>query len=50
LYEFLEEQLWESISDRYVNKCFHCTGNLEKIKSQINQFIKEEDTRELKND
>jgi hypothetical protein len=50
LYEFLEEQLWESVSDRYVNQCFHCTGNLEKIKSQINKFIKEENTRELKND
>ena len=50
LYEFLEEELWESISDRYVNKCFHCSGNLEKLKSQINKFIKEENTRELKND
>jgi len=50
LYEFLEEQLWESISDRYVNQCFRCTGNLEKIKSEINKFIKEENTRGLKND
>ncbi len=50
LYEFLEEELWENISDRYVNQCFHCTGNLEKIKTEINKFIKEENKRELKND
>ena len=50
LYEFLEEKLWITISDRYVNKCFHCTGNLEKIKAKINEYIKDENSRELKND
>ena len=49
LYEFLEEKLWITISDRYVKKCFHCTGNLEKIKAEINEYIKNENSRELKN-
>ena len=39
IYEFLEEKLWENIADRYVNKCFRCTGELEKYKNEINLFI-----------
>jgi hypothetical protein len=50
LYEFSEENLWENIADRYVNKIFHCTGEIEKLKPMINAFIKNEDDRELKND
>ena len=50
LYEILEEKLWETIADRYINKCFHCTGSVEKLKVIINKFIKNENSRELKND
>ena len=50
LYECLEEKLWETISDRYINKSFHCTGAVEKVKKEINNYIKDENSRELKND
>ena len=50
IYEFLEDELWDFISDRYINEEFKCIGFSNKFKKNLNDFYEEENKRELKND
>ena len=50
LYEYSEEECWKFIADRYVNKTFQETCPIENFRAKINNFIKNEDNRELKSD
>jgi hypothetical protein len=50
IYEFLEDELWDFISDRYINEEFKSIGFSNKFKKNLNDFYEEENKRELKND
>jgi len=50
IYEFLEEELWDFISDRYINEEFKIMGFSEKFKAVLNGFYDKEPERKLKND
>ena len=50
IYEYMEKMLWEFIADRYINKKFIGPYLASRIRDQINNFINEENKRELKNE
>ena len=47
MYEFIEEEIWDFISQRYVNKEFNKPY---KDKNKLDEFYENESTRDLKND
>ena len=49
IYEFIEEEIWEFISDRYINKEFKANGFSTKFRKNLNEFYDSEKNRELKN-
>jgi hypothetical protein len=50
IYEFLEDELWDFISDRYINIEFKTQGFSDKFRKILNAFYDDESKRELKND
>ena len=50
IYEFLEDELWDFISDRYINVEFKTQGFSNKFRKNLNEFYDDESKRELKND
>ena len=50
LYEFIEDEQWNFISDRYISEDFKRKEFVSKFKSKLEQFYKDEKNRELKND
>ena len=50
IYEFMEEKLWEKISDRYIIDEFKKTGFSDKNKSKLDNYFDNEKKRNLKND
>ena len=50
IYEFLEDELWDFISDRYINKEFKSNVFSNKFRKNLNDFYDNESKRELKND
>ena len=50
IYEFLEDELWDFISNRYINKEFKTLGFSNKFRKNLNEFYDNEPKRELKND
>ena len=50
IYEFLEDELWDFISDRYINIEFKTQGFSDKFRKILNEFYDDESKRELKND
>ena len=50
IYEFLEDELWDFISDRYINKEFKSNIFSNKFRKNLNEFYDNESKRELKND
>jgi len=50
IYEYMEKLLWEFIADRYISKKFIEPHLVSRIRDQINNFINEENKRELKNE
>ena len=50
IYEFLEDELWDFIANRYINEEFKIIGFTNKFKPNLNEFYDNESNRELKND
>ena len=50
IYEYIEEQIWETIVDRYVNPKFKISGFWNNNCDYLETFYNNEDKRELKND
>ena len=50
IYEFLEDELWDFIANRYINEEFKILGFTNKFKPNLNEFYDNESNRELKND
>jgi len=50
IYEYTEEQLWEFISDRYINEEFKLNIYSQKFSKNLKEFYDNEPKRELKND
>ena len=50
IYEFFEEELWDFISDRYINQEFKTQGFCAKYKRTLTDFYNKESERKLKND
>ena len=50
IYEYMEQLLWTFIANRYINKKFIGSGFINKYMDEINNFIDEENKRELKNE
>jgi len=50
IYEYTEEQLWEFISDRYINEEFKNNNYSIKFHKILKEFYESEPKRELKND
>ena len=50
IYEFMEEKLWEKISDRYIIDEFKKIGFSDKNKSKLDNYFDNEKKRNLKND
>ena len=49
IYEYMEDELWDFITDRYINKEYKLVGFSDNAKEALNKFYDEEDNRELKN-
>ena len=50
IYEFIEEQIWEFIAERYVSSEYKINGFWDENKAELEKFYNEEDKRELKNE
>ena len=50
IYELIEENLWEDISNFYVKNCFKSNIFCTNFKNQLNEFYEKEQQRELKNE
>ena len=50
IYEFLENELWDFIANRYINEEFKLINFSNKYKAELNEFYENEPNRELKND
>ena len=50
IYEFMEEERWEFIQDRYVSEEFKKRGFSITYKKQLDEFYNDEQNRELKNE
>ena len=50
IYEFIEEQIWDFIADRYVNQRFKNNTFWNEHREKLNEFYDNENKRELKND
>jgi hypothetical protein len=50
IYEFIEEEIWDVIADRYVNQIYKRNTFWDQHKDQLNEFYDNESKRELKND
>ena len=50
IYEFLENELWDFIANRYINEEFKLINFSNKYKAELNEFYENESNRELKND
>ena len=50
IYEYMEELLWKFIANRYINKEYIGSGFVSKYQNKIDDFIENENKRELKNE
>ena len=48
IYEFIEENLWEFIAERYINEEFKKFGFCKKYQDMLSEFFEDEEKRELK--
>ena len=50
IYEYIEEQIWDFIADRYVNRKYKIDGFWNNNRDKLNEYYNNENKRELKND